>query len=83
MSIQPQERVVLTVTCTDLAQCEVAFEPEGSVHVLRPDDAFEVEVAGPGSGHLEITCVPGGVVIGAWSGAETRVRDRAGREVPT
>lgn len=64
-------------------ECVVAFEPEGATHTLRHGDAFTVVISGRGSGQVEVMHEPDGVTVGAWSGAATSVRNRAGEELPT
>lgn len=82
MPTRLQARAVFVITCTNASQCRVAFEPDGAVHYLRADDMFEVEIVGSEAGRPEITYVPEGLLIGAWAGAETRVWNKEGAELP-
>ena len=75
--------MLFEIACTDTPQCSVSFEPEGSLHTLREGDVFDVEVVGPGSGRVEIVFLPDGLIVGAWSGADTRVRSKQRGELPT
>lgn len=84
MRDRPRRTVSLLLTCLADDQCTVAFEPEGAIHVLRAGDWFEVEVSGGrGVPQIEVSYHPEGISIGAWSGAETHVRNRAGEDLPT
>ena len=78
-----EKRVVLTLTCFDVPAVLVSFEPEGAQHRLRAGDSFKVEIVGPEGGDPEVSYLPDGLMIGAWAGAETRVWNRAGDELPT
>jgi hypothetical protein len=78
-----QKRVVLTLTCIDAPSVIVSFEPEGAVHTLRRDDWFRVEIVGPDEGDVEVSYLPDGLVVGAWSGARTHVWNKAGVELKT
>lgn len=69
------------LTCIRAERCTVAFEPEGAQVVLREGDALVVEIAGPDEGPMEISYSPGGLIVGAWPGAVTRVWDKAGNRV--
>jgi uncharacterized phosphosugar-binding protein len=75
--------VTLHVACVDADSIEVSFEPEGSVHVLRRDDMFVVEVSGPNPKPVEVAHLPGALIIGAWSEAETVVRNSRGEVLST
>lgn len=77
------QRVVFTLTCADSSGCLVSFEPEGAEHTLPANDEFRVEMEGAGSGIVDITHLPGRLIVGAWSGADTRVWNRAGVELAT
>jgi hypothetical protein len=77
------ETVSLLLTCLNAAQCTVAFEPEGAVHILREGEVFTVELSGPTPGQVEVSFTPGGIVIGAWQGASTRLRNANGDEILT
>jgi hypothetical protein len=68
----------LLLQCFEVDSCEVAFEPWGAVEILRGDDAFDVEISGPGDGVVEIAYRPGGISVWAWSGAEAVARNKAG-----
>lgn len=84
MRTDPEQRVTFTVLCIDVPECQVAFEPEGAIHTLRQGDEFEVEISGPVSpDRLEIAYLPNRLIINAWAGAQTRVRNRVGDELPT
>lgn len=75
-----RQRVVLILTCANTAHSKVAFEPWGSMHDLRPDDALNVEVTGRDL-EIEINHLPDGIIFAEWSEADIRVRDRSGREL--
>ena len=77
------KEVRLLLTCLVAPNCTVAFEPLGSVHTLNQDDIFHVEIFGPGSGEVEVSYRPDGISVGAWSGADVRVRDKSGSELQT
>lgn len=81
VTVTDDRRVTFTLTCDEVDECRVAFEPDGSVHPLRRDDALDVEIAGPGSGRVEITFVPDGFIVGAWAGSETSARNWAGESL--
>jgi hypothetical protein len=70
------------VTCLEGATCKVYFEPEGAEVPLDSGEMLTVELTGEDDGQLEISYTSGGLVIGAWKGARTRVWDRQGRQVP-
>jgi hypothetical protein len=78
---EDQKRVLLTLTCLDAPEVVVSFEPEGAQHTLRRDDWFKVEIVGPDRGDAELSYVTDGLIIGAWSGAKTRVWNKAGDEL--
>jgi hypothetical protein len=75
--------VFLTLTCLDAPAVQVYFEPEGAEHELVRGDWLRVETSGPADGEPEISYLPDGLIVGAWAGAKTRVRNRAGDELPT
>jgi hypothetical protein len=77
------KRIVLTLTCLDAPAVTVWFEPEGAEHTLARGDWFHVEITGRDHGDPEISHVPDGLIIGAWSGAATRVWNKAGDELQT
>ena len=52
--------------CLAADTCEVSFEPWGAAHTLRSDDAFTVEISGPGSGVAEVAYSPGWIKVCAW-----------------
>ncbi len=78
-----EHRVAFTVTCVDAPSVVVSFEPEGAQHQLAAGDWFKVEIVGAEGGEPEISYVPDGLIIGAWTGARTRVWNKAGEELPT
>jgi hypothetical protein len=81
-SRNPSVRLVLT--CIDTPSCEVRFEPEGAVATLFEGKPIEVEVRGPGTGIIEVSYLPDGINIVAWSGADTFARDEAtGKRIET
>ena len=82
MTDQPTPSLRFMVTCLEGGQCTVNFEPEGAQVLLSAGGILRVEITGQDDDELEISYVPGGLVIGAWSGAKTQVWDRAGRSVP-
>ena len=71
----------LLLQCLEGDSCEVAFEPWGAVETLRADDAFAVEISGPGDGVVEIAYWSGGISVGAWSGADAVARNKAGERL--
>jgi hypothetical protein len=75
--------VVLMLECGLAPAVEVYFEPWGAQHTLVQGDRFRVEIVGPVDGAPEISHTPGGLSIWAWSGATTRVWNKAGDELPT
>jgi hypothetical protein len=75
-----KQPVVLILTCVNTAHCKVAFEPWGSVHDLRSDDALNVEFTGNDL-EIEISYLPDGITLAEWSEADIRVHDRSGREL--
>ena len=77
------KRIVLTLTCLDAPTVSVSFEPEGAEHTLARGDWFRVEITGPDDGDPEISYIPDGLIIGAWSGAATRVWNKTGDELAT
>jgi hypothetical protein len=76
-----RQTVRLLVHCFEDDSCWVAFEPWGAVETLKADDKFEVELAGPGDGVVEIAYHAGGISIWAWSGADVTARDKAGNRL--
>ena len=58
--------------------CTVHFEPEGAEIEIPAGGMLRVEMTGEDDDELEISYVPGGVVIGAWNRATTKVWDRGG-----
>jgi hypothetical protein len=40
---------------------------------------FTVEVSGPGTGIIEVSYMPEGISIGAWSGGDTFAWDKSGK----
>jgi hypothetical protein len=76
---EPTTRLLLQ--CLEGDSCEVAFEPWGAVEILRADDAFAVEISGPGDGVVEIGYRPGGMSVWAWSGADVVSRNKAGERL--
>ena len=83
MKLWPRRRqtVRVIVTCLEDEPCDVAFEPEGAVHTLRPDDVFTVEFTGPGDGLVEVSHRSDGISIAGWGGAEVTAKDRSGRHL--
>jgi hypothetical protein len=59
----------------------VFFEPEGAEKVLPAGDAFTVELSGPSPAAPEISFVPDGIVVSAWTGADTRAWNKAGEDL--
>lgn len=78
---KPDPSVRFIVTCLGAAECIVAFEPEGAIHTLSKGDVFTVEVKGPGSGVIELSYEPGGIIICAWSGGDTFAWDKEGNKL--
>jgi hypothetical protein len=76
--IQQTKTTRLLLQCLEGESCEVAFEPWGAVEILRADDAFNVEISGPGDGLVEIAYRPGSISVWAWSGADAVARNKAG-----
>jgi hypothetical protein len=61
------------------SECVVQFEPEGSEHLLGPDDEFRVELSGKPN-NFEITHDPQRLSI--WiDGCEVRAWNKAGVEL--
>lgn len=56
----------LLIHCSEPEAIEVAFEPWGALHTLNRDDAFTVEISGPGDGLVEIGYSPGWIRVCAW-----------------
>lgn len=73
--------VQIRLTCIDAPQCKVFFEPEGAEVVLSAGDWFNVEISGPPPAITEVSFVPDGIIVTAWRGADTRVRNRAGKDL--
>jgi hypothetical protein len=73
--------VKFTVTCLQAAECNVAFEPEGAVVAIAQGDVLTVEIRGPGTGFPEVSYIPGGISICAWSGADTFAWDKSGKPI--
>ena len=70
------------VTCLEGPGCKVYFEPEGAEIPLSSGEFLRVELTWQGDGGLEISYIPGGIVIGAhWSYSATRVWDPSGRQL--
>ena len=69
------------VTCLEGSPITVHFEPEGAEVPLAPGGLLTVELTGEDDDELEISYIPGGLVIGAWNRATTRVWDRQGNAV--
>jgi hypothetical protein len=69
------------VTCLEGDHCTVHFEPEGAEVPLAPGGMLRVEITGENDDELEISYIPGGLIIGVWKNAKTRVWDRAGQRV--
>ena len=65
----------LLIQCTAPDACDVAFEPWGSVEILRPDDAFTVEITGPGDGLVEIALSSDGLSVFAWIDDDGTIAD--------
>lgn len=70
------------VTCLDGESCTVHFEPEGAEVSLSAGGLLKVELTGEDDDELEISYIPGGLVIGAWNRAKTKVWDRDGNPIP-
>jgi len=73
--------VELILTCIDAPSCKVFFEPEGAVVELKAGDVFKVVMDGPGPAVPEISYVPDGIMVSAWTGADTRAWNQAGEEL--
>jgi hypothetical protein len=71
----------LVVTCIDAPSCKVFFEPEGAERVLPAGDVFNIELSGPSPGVPEVSFVPDGIMVSAWTGADTRAWNRAGEDL--
>lgn len=69
----PVRTAKLVIDCVDTPECKVNFEPEGAEFTLKVGDHLKAEVNGTGSGEVEVTAYPGGVMIGAWNRAQTTV----------
>ena len=76
------KHIALTLTCLDAPSVAVSFEPEGAHHELNRGDSLRVEISGPDDGDVEISYLPGGLVVGAWAGADTRAWDADGARDP-
>ena len=74
---------VIRLGCINAPSCSVFFEPEGAEHILREGDVFTVEISGALPGHVEISFVPDGIIVGAWNRATTRVHNLKGEELTT
>ena len=73
--------VVLTLTCINTPAIQVSFEPDGAQHELKQGDSFGVEISATELGDAEISYLPDGLIVGAWSSAKTRAWNRAGNEL--
>lgn len=73
--------VRLMLSCINVSDCVLAFEPEGATTSLKRDQPITVEVSGPQEGVLEISYWPDGISINAWPGAETRAWDAQGNKL--
>lgn len=60
--------VRFVVTCLEADTCVVYFEPEGAWVTLKLGDKLTVEITGEDGGIPEISYLPSGVSIFAWSG---------------
>jgi hypothetical protein len=70
---------VLLLTCHEVEEVEVAFEPEGMLHTLRKGDLFRVEVVLPAGREIEIDYGPDGkMAIWAEQTWGTRAFNKAG-----
>ena len=69
----------LLIHCFEPEACEVAFEPWGAVHTLERDDAFTVEIIGPGSGLVEVAYKPGWISVCAWLDDDGTVAEMTAR----
>jgi hypothetical protein len=70
------------MTCIDVPSCKVFFEPEGAETTLAAGDVFTVEMTGGEPPAIpEISVVPEGIIIAAWTGADTRVTNRRGEDL--
>ena len=77
------KRIVLILTCVDVPEVVVSFEPEGATHTLVRGDQFRVAMVGPDDGDPEISHSPGGLTVCRWTTADVRVWNKAGDELPT
>src|SRR5919204_6515338 len=72
-------KITFLVTCVDVPECTVAFEPEGAIHALREDDEFRVEIEpGEKEPYIEIGFSADGLSIVEASDATVRAWNRAG-----
>jgi hypothetical protein len=69
---------VLLLSCYDVDEVEVAFEPEGMLHTLRKGDVFRVEAVLPAGREIEVTYSPGSIATWAEQTWGTRAFNRAG-----
>lgn len=76
-------KTVRLIVTTIGESCSVWFEPYGAGTRLDPGKRLTVEVTGPECGVLEVSRTPESIIICAWDGAETRVWDQDGNEIPT
>jgi hypothetical protein len=74
------QKYVLALTNGGPTELTVMIEPWGEVHEVRPGEAIEVRVEGPGSNHLEVHYSRDEVAFFGWEGSVVSVW-RAGREL--
>lgn len=68
----------LRLTCLDMDATRIFIEPWGNEILLRAGEALTVNSNGFLTGHVEVSVVPEGVVIGFTSNAEMEVLDERG-----
>jgi hypothetical protein len=71
----------LTLTCLEADECTVYFEPWGTEHLLERDNSFTIATWALASGHIEVSFVPNGIIVGITSNDEINVHDKTGIEL--
>jgi hypothetical protein len=72
---------ILTLTCLNVEECIVFFEPWGSEHVLRRGDVFVVRSDAIAKGGVEVSFVGSGLSVCFSTDDDVTVTDKSGAEL--
>lgn len=68
----------LSLTCVGTPKCSVYFEPWGTELTLVQDDVLYIESEAIATGHVEVSFVVDGIIVGFTSESPVAVTNRLG-----